>query len=175
MDSVQRRRETQYVTPMDEQLTRAVDLRIESEEEFKKQLVFSLRELIKTLSECDPSNARTTLDLTQQQLAIIVSKLNDKRAISSGEATRIANTLKESNLFRGPTISPSPDALPQPPASLQSPTLPPAPPGQAVPTSPALPPAPQAQTQPARKLPTRTMLNPVSGGRRTRRRRKTRR
>ena len=41
MDSVQRRRETQYVTPMDEQLTRAVDLRIESEEEFKKQLVFS--------------------------------------------------------------------------------------------------------------------------------------
>jgi hypothetical protein len=187
---------------MHEQLTRAVDLRIESEEEFKKQLVLSLRELIKTLAECDPSNARTTLDLTQDQLRKIILKLNDKHAISSTEAQTIANTLKESNLFRGPTLpqapppsalppppaslttpAPPPSALPQPPASLQSPTLPPLPPGPpALPPSPpappgsasTVPPVPQAKT-PARLLGTRTRLDPISGGRRTRRKRKTRR
>jgi len=179
MDSVQRRRESQFSIPMEQQLTRAVELRIEAEEEFKKQIVFSLKDLIQKLAECDPSNARTTLDLTQDQLRKIIIKLNDKRNISSTEAQTIANVVKENNLFRGPTLpqSPPPSALPTPPVSLQSP------PPSALPITPSAPspflPGPNSlslnpPSTPARNLPPgRRPTGP--GGRRTRRKGKTRR
>lgn len=117
---------------MVDQLIRAVDLRIQSEETFKKNIVSELKRLILTLAECDPSNARTALDLTQEQLRQIIIKLNDNSVISEGQATNIANIVKENNLFRGPTSplpSPPPSNLPVPPltvppTSLQSkPTL----------------------------------------------------
>jgi len=182
MNSVQRRRESQLSMPMEEQLIHAVDLRIEAEEEFKRQIVFSLKDLIQKLAECDPSNARTTLDLTQQQLAIIIAKLNDTRKISSTEAQTIANVVKENNLFRGPTLpqAPPPSALPPPPASLTT---------QSPPS--ALPPTPLTPAQrPNTSL--KSIVNPggntislqntalkagrvPGGGHRTRRRRKTRR
>jgi len=195
MDSVQRRRESQFSIPMEEQLKRAVELRIAAEEEFKKQIVFSLKDLIQKLAECDPSNARTTLDLTQKQLAIIIAKLNDTRNINSTEAETIANIVKENNLFRGPTLpqSPPPSALP-PPASLTPPppsALPP--PASLTPAPPpsALPPPPASLTQkPTTPLtsvnPGATPSNgqnpklipgrrPVVGGRRTRRKGKSKR
>jgi hypothetical protein len=180
MDSVQRRRESQFSIPMEEQLTRAVELRIEAEEEFKRQIVFSLKDLIQKLAECDPSNARTTLDLTQQQLAIIIAKLNDTRKISSTEAQTIANVVKENNLFRGPILPQAPSALP--PASFTQ-----SPPPSSLPT-------PASFTKPAQRPNTSltSIVNPgvnttslqntglkagrvPGGGRRTRRRRKTRR
>lgn len=135
MESVQRRRESQYSMPMGEQLMHAVDLRIAAEEEFKKQIVGQLKALIETLAVCDPTNARTTLDLTQEELRKIIIKLNDNRNISSTEASTIANIVKDSNLLRRPVVSPSPEALPTPPASLTSsvspvPPLPPVPPPQ---------------------------------------------
>ena len=119
MDSMQRRREAQYAMPMEQQLMHAVDLRFEAEEEFKRQIVFSLKDLIKKLAECDPSNARTTLDLTQQQLGGIINKLNDKRIISTTEASTIANIVRDSQLLRRPQPDLPPDA---------SQVLPPAPP-----------------------------------------------
>lgn len=140
--NVQRRRESQLSMSMEEQLIHAVELRIAAEEEFKRQIVFSLKGLIQTLAECDPSNARTTLDLTQKQLAIIIAKLNDKRNIDSTQAQTIANVVKESNLFRGPTAplpSPPPSSLPLP--SALPPASPPSPPPSSLPPPSALPPA----------------------------------
>lgn len=115
MESVQRRREAQFSMSMGEQLMHAVDLRIAAEEEFKKQIVGQLKALIDKLAVCDPTNARTTLDLTQEELSKIIIKLNDKRNISSTEASTIANIVKDSNLLRRPVVS-SPDALQTPPS-----------------------------------------------------------
>ena len=156
MDSMQRRREAQYAMPMEQQLMHAVDLRFEAEEEFKRQIVFSLKDLIKKLAECDPSNARTTLDLTQQQLGGIINKLNDKHIISTTEASNIANIVRDSNLLRRPQPDlPTPPATPEPP---ESQVLPPAPPA-VTPASPVLTPAPQAVTPAVQPKPV-SIVNP---------------
>ena len=119
---------SQYLSenPMVDQLIRAVDLRIQSEETFKKNIVSQLKKLILTLSECDPSNARTALDLTQEQLRQIIIKLNDNSVISEGESSKIANIVKENNLFRGPTAPSSTlqSALPTPSTVPSLPTPP---------------------------------------------------
>ena len=182
MDSVQRRRETQFSTPMEKQLIDAVDLRIAAETTFKKQIVLSLTQLIDNLEECDPSNARTTLDLTQDQLRKIIIKLNDKSNIDSSASETIANIVRDSNLLRrSQTVQPPPLPQAQLPTQPQLQTT--QSPAQAIQRPAPLPinPAqvrqtqPQAQQQQARPLGTRTMLDPLAGGRRTKRKRKTRR
>lgn len=168
------RRQSREENSMFDQIDSAVDLRLEAEEEFKRQIVSQLKALIMTLAECDPSNARTVLDLTQQQLGSIITKLNNTNAITSAEAANIVNTVRESNLLRRPSASPSdlpvppltvPSALPA--TQLQTPVL----------TSgrrPA-PPAPQTPSQFPPPLPlvpqTHPLVKPRIGGRKTRRRR----
>ena len=161
---------------MVDQLIRAVDLRIQSEEMFKKNIVSELKRLILTLAECDPSNARTALDLTQDQLRQIIIKLNDNSIISEGEASKIANIVKENNLFRGPTPLPLPPSdLPVPP--LTAPTsVPPKPPIGSI-TNPGA--VQSSGINDGRTTPGRTPQTPRSasttgpgkGGRKTRRRR----
>ena len=156
---------------MFDQINSAVNVRLEAEETFKIQIVSQIKDLIRTLAECDPSNARTVLDLTQSQLGSIISRLNDNHIISTTEASKIANIVKENNLFRGPTAP-----LPLPPSDLpMSPlTVPSALPAQ--PQTPVLTsgrrPAMLSQTPPPLPLvPQSHPLVKPSGGRRTRRRR----
>ena len=184
MDSVQRRRESQFSTPMEEQLMNAVKLRIDAETKFKEQIVLSLTQLIENLEECDPSNARTTLDLTQDQLRKIIIKLNDNSNIDSKASETIANIVRDSNLLRRRTALPSPPPSALPPPSFASPLPPPSaspmpPPFVPMPTSsvpanatPKLPLGPITNpggTGQKSVLPIRTM---VRGGKRTRRFRK---
>ena len=157
---------------MVDQLLRAVDLRIQAEETFKKNIVSQIKKLILTLAECDPSNARTALDLTQDQLRQIIIKLNDNSIISEGKATEIANIVKENNLFRGPTPLPSPPSdLPMPTTSAPR-DLSGVNPGKV--TSSGID---AGRTFPGRTPQTpqnaSTTAPPAIGGRRTRRRRKT--
>jgi len=164
--------------PMGQRLNTAIDRRIESENKFIEDLIAEMNKAILTLDQFDPANARSAIDLTQEQLREIVFKLNDVNNMT-GRTTNISNIVKDNHLMRRPD-GPEPPAAAMPPTQPSAPpaqlgqavpTLPPAPPGQAVPT---LPPAPQAKPQ-ARNLGTRTRLDPISGGRRTRRKRKTRR
>ena len=159
---------------MVDQLIRAVDLRIEAEKTFKINIVSELKRLILTLAECDPSNARTALDLTQKQLGSIITKLNDNSVISEGQATNIANIVKENNLFRGPT--PPPSDLPVPPLTSPPTSLPPKPPLGPI-TNPGA--VQSSGINDGRTTPGRTpqmprsasTTGPARGGRRTRRRR----
>jgi hypothetical protein len=115
-------------------LNEAVDRRIARENEFIEDIIAQINQAIVTLDECDPSNARTEIDLTQQQLSDIIFKLNDIKNMTD-RTTSIANIVKDKQLMRRPVVSPSPEALPTPPASLTSsvspvPPLPPVPPPQ---------------------------------------------
>ena len=209
MDSVQRRRETQFSMPMDQQLINAVELRIDAEETFKKQIVFSLTKLIENLEECDPSNARTTLDLTQDQLRKIIIKLNDKSNIDSAASETIANIVRDSQLLRrtkreAPEISQAPQAsqvqqapqasqvqqasqVPKVPQVSQIQRPAPLPINTAVSQEQAFLPGkngvPPLISLPTRRPPTppssppssKPVVKPGMGGRRTRRKRKTRR
>ena len=123
------RRQRRAENSMFDQIDNAVDLRVKAEEDFKEQIVSQLKDLIMKLDECDPSNARTVLDLTQQQLGSIITKLNNTNAITSAEATNIVNTVRESNLLRRPSALPIPPltvpSLPVPPLTVPSLPTPP--------------------------------------------------
>ena len=170
---------------MFDQIDNAVDLRLVAEKTFKENIVSELKRLILTLAECDPSNARTVLDLTQQELGSIITKLNDNSVINTGEATKIANIVKENNLFRGPIISPSTPPLTVPSLPIPSSTVP-----VALPTQtpglygrrpPPLPPTPSRFPPPLPLVPQSHPLvsqsDPLKprGGRRTRRKGKSKR
>ena len=174
---------SQYIAehPMVDQLMRAVESRIKAEETFKTNIVSELKRLILTLAECDPSNARTALDLTQAQLGSIISRLNDNHIISTTEASKIANIVKENNLFRGPTPLPLPPSdLPVPPLTAPPTSLQPNPPLGPI-TNPGA--VQSSGINDGRTTPGRTpqmprsasTTGPARGGRKTRRRRKTRR
>jgi hypothetical protein len=155
-------------------LNEAVDRRIARENEFIEDIIAQINQAIVTLDECDPSNARTEIDLTQKQLSDIIFKLNDIKNMTD-RTTSIANIVKDKQLMRRPVVSPSPDALPTPPTSLTAPVSPvpplPVPPTQS--TTGVAKPKPEPSQNPAvRPLGTRTMLAPIKGGRRTRRKRK---
>ena len=156
---------------MFDQIDSAVDVRLEAEEEFKRQIVSQLKDLIMTLAECDPSNARTVLDLTQEELGSIITKLNNTNAITSAQAANIVNTVRESNLLRRPSAP-----------SLPSSTVPPALPTQ--PQTPGLygrrpaplPPTPSQFPSPLPLVPqSHPLVKPRFGGRRTRRKGKSKR
>lgn len=152
---------------MDAVLNEAIDRRIIKEKDFIDDLISEINKIILTLDECDPSNARTAIDLTQQQLSDIILKLDNVTNMTDRTAS-IANIVKDNHLMRRPqTVQPPPP--PQVPAQTTQPQSPlttqrPAP----LPINP-LQLQQQAQT---RNLGTRTKLAPLSGGRRTRRKRK---
>ena len=157
---------------MEAKLNEAVTQRIHDEDAFIENIITEINKIILTLDECDPTNARTDIDLTQQQLSDIISRLSSVTNMT-GRTASIANILRDNQLMRRPqTVQPTPP--PQAPQIVQ-------PPPQASQVSQIQRPAPlpintlQVQQQPARKLGVRTMLDPIKGGRRTRRRRKTRR
>jgi hypothetical protein len=141
------------------QIDNAVDLRLKAEDDFKKEIVSQLKDLIMTLDECDPSNARTVLDLTQKQLGSIITKLNNTNAITSAQAANIVNTVRESNLLRRPS------ALPIPPLTVPS----------ALPTQPQTPATVSSFTYPGRRPDPLPQAPPRIGGRRTRRKGKSKR
>ena len=113
---------------MEVKLNEAVDRRIANENKFIEDIIAQINQAIATLDECDPSNARTEIDLTQKQLMDIIFKLNDVTNMTD-RTTSIANIVKDKQLMRRPVVSPSPDALPTPPTSLTAP-VPPVPPPQ---------------------------------------------
>jgi len=172
--------------PMVAKLNEAVDKRIIDENAFIEDIITKINQIILTLEECDPMNARTDIDLTQQQLSDIILRLSSITNMTDRTAS-IANIVKDHQLMRRPqTVQPPPpqaqlQTLPQ--AQLQTSPLqtqlkqsqsqiPLSQRPAALPINPA---QLQQQGQTARKLGTRTMLSPLKGGRRTKRRRKTRR
>lgn len=161
---------------MEAQLNEAVEGRITKENAFIEAIIEQINTVILTLDECDPSNARTAIDLTQDQLSDIILKL-DRVTNMTDKTASIANILRDNKLMRRP------NALPPPQGQSQTVQPPPPPQTQVQQTQPAsqiqrpapLPINPAQAQQPSRQLGTRTMLAPIKGGRRTRRKRKTRR
>ena len=157
--------------PMDVKLNEAVERRIKREGDFIDEIISQINLAIESLDECDPSNARTAIDLTKEQLSEIIFKLNDVTNMTDRTAS-IANIVKDHQLMRRP------NALPQSPQTVQPPPPPQTQVQQTQPASqiqrPALLPINPAQ-QPSRQLGTRTMLAPIKGGRRTRRKGKSKR
>ena len=154
--------------PMEEKLKEAVDRRITRENEFIEDLISQINKIILTLDECDPSNARTAIDLTQQQLSDIILKLDNVTNMTDRTAS-IVNIVKDNHLMRRPQ---SPHTV-QPPPPPQVPVQTTQPQSQLTTQRPApLPINPLQLQQPAqtRNLGTRTKLAPLSGGRRTRKR-----
>lgn len=108
--------------PMEIKLNEAVDRRISRENDFITDLISKINEIIVSLDECDPSNARSAIDLTQDQLMQIIFKLNDVTNMTEKTAS-IANIVRDSQLMRRPAALPSPPpalppavpALPKPP------------------------------------------------------------
>ena len=166
---------------MEAKLNEAVTQRIHDENAFIEDIITEINKIILTLDECDPTNARTDIDLTQQQLSDIILRLSTVTNMTDRKAS-IANILTDNQLMRRPqTVQPppppqAPQIVQPPPQASQVPRAP-----QASQVSQIQRPAPlpinplQVQQQPTRKLGVRTMLDPIKGGRRTRRRRKTRR
>ena len=164
--------------PMDVKLNEAVERRIKREGEFIDEIISQINLAIESLDECDPSNARTAIDLTKEQLSEIIFKLNDVTNMTDRTAS-IANIVKDHQLMRRPNALPL-SAVPSPPPS----ALPmPLPPPSSVPMPPPAPTLPM--TSP--KTPLGPIVNPGAvpsngrnqgltpgrrGGKRTRRFRK---
>ena len=174
----------------DTELSDAVDRRIEREGYFKQEIIDKINSIISELAFCDPANAASTLNLSQDKLREIIGKLNDHDIISADSSTSISDILNTKNLRRVPEVSTAvvTDLPPAPGRDLPAGRRPP--PAETVPpTGPRItaqqrannwlnrgrnavngfqninPPSPPAITQKA----------PGIGGRRTRRKRKTRR
>jgi len=158
--------------PMEAKLNKAVELRIKREGDFIDEIISQINLAIESLDEYDPSNARTAIDLTKEQLSDIIFKLNDVSNMTERTAS-IANIVKDKNLMRRPQTQV------QTPPQTQVQTPPPA----ALPTQPQTPglygrrPAPLPSTPPPLPLVPQShpLVKPRIGGRKTRRRRKTRR
>ena len=134
MDPVQRRNSYLATVPMYEELDKAVNARIEKENEFKGQIIEQIKLIISRLQECDPTNAESTLNLTVDQLRKIITKLTNTENISVGEVMNITKLLTDSNLRRAPA---APAVAPAAPAAPAPAATPPAP-ANAPPAAPAL-------------------------------------
>lgn len=177
--------------PMDVKLNEAVDRRIKREDDFIDDIISQINLAIESLDECDPSNARSAIDLTKEQLSEIIFKLNDVTNMTKRTAS-VANIVKDHQLMRRP------NALPQSPQTVQIPPPPqaqvqkierpaPLPINTAVSQEQAFLPGkngvPPLISLPTRRPPTppssppssKPVVKPGMGGRRTRRKRKTRR
>ena len=101
--------------PMEVKLNEAITRRIDRENDFIEDLISQINQIILTLDECDPSNARTAIDLTQQQLTDLIFKLNDVTNMTSRTAS-IANIVTDNHLMRRSAPLP-------PPAPINSPAV----------------------------------------------------
>lgn len=146
--------------PMEVKLNEAVNRRIERENEFIEDLISQINQIILTLDECDPSNARTAIDLTQQQLSEVIFKLNDVTNMT-GRTASIANIVKDNHLMRRPA--------PLPPVPITSPAVAPPPAPSLKPLGSIVNPGATPSNGRNSPLPIRTI---VRGGKRTRRFRK---
>ena len=93
--------------PMEVKLNEAVERRITREGEFIDEIISQINLAIESLDECDPSNARTAIDLTKEQLSEIIFKLNDVTNMTDRTAS-VANIVKDHQLMRRPNALPSP-------------------------------------------------------------------
>ena len=169
-----------YSMDANQELNEAVDRRIARETAFKEEIIAQIDAIISALEFCDPTNAASTLDLSQEQLRQVIEKLNTMDVISPAESARISDSLRTKNLRRGL------EQVPAAPAAVPA----------AVPAAPAVPTAPKSYAaavatprRPATPAPQPSFLDRVSAasmgttpqqmaqrrGGRTRRRRKTRR
>jgi len=163
------------------ELNDAVDRRIAREMAFKEEIIAQINAIIAGLELCDPTNAASTLDLSQEQLRQVIEKLTNMEAISAVESARISDVLKTKNLRRGPeavaaVAAPAPGAGPAPAAApksyLQAATTPkPVAPAAAAVKTPGF----VDRLAAASMGTTPQQMAQKRGGRKTRRRRKTRR
>lgn len=173
-----------YNMNANDELNAAVTRRIEKEIAFKEEIIREINAIIDQLAYCDPTNATSTLDLSQIQLREVIEKLNNTDDVFSPvESKRIADTLNGKNLRRGlepvPAVAPAavPAAVPATAAKTYAQAVrrippPAAPTGQGL-----LGRIGNAVTNlaTATSPPPEGYVPPKVGGRRTRRRRKTRR
>lgn len=118
--------------PMEARLNKAIENRIIRENDFIKEIIAEINSIISSLDQYDPSNARTDIDLTQDQLREIVFKLNDYNNINLEKATSVANIVRDSHLLRSPqslqSVQPPPlmtqSALPMTPSAVTPPPAP---------------------------------------------------
>lgn len=96
------------------ELSDAVDRRIQREMDFKQEIISKINVIISELKFCDPTNAASTLDVSQEKLREVIIKLNDTAVISKDESTRISDELKTKNLRRGPEVVEPLPAVPTP-------------------------------------------------------------
>ena len=108
----------------DTELNHAVDLRIAREEAFKNEIVAQIDVIATALEMCDPTNAASTLNLSQAQLRNIIEKLTNMDSINGAESARISNILKTKNLRRAPAAPAAPGSLPAAPAAPAVPIVP---------------------------------------------------
>jgi len=106
-----------YSMDADTELNHAVDLRIAREEAFKNEIVAQIDVIATALEMCDPTNAASTLNLSQAQLRNIIEKLTNMDSINGAESARISNILKTKNLRRAPAAPAAPGSLPAAPAA----------------------------------------------------------
>lgn len=164
-----------YNMDANKELTDAVERRIEKEMAFKEEIIRQINTIIDGLAYCDPTNAASTLDLSQEQLRLVIEKLNNTDEVfSEVESKRIADTLRTKNLRRGiDQVAPvAPAAVPTVPTAPKSYAA-----AVATPRRPATP-APQPSfidRVAAASMGTTPQQMAQRRGGRTRRRRKTRR
>lgn len=91
----------------DRELNEAVDRRIKREMDFKEEIISKINAIISELEFCDPTNAASTLNLSQENLREIIGKLNDYDIISADKSDSISDILKTKNLRRVPEVSPA--------------------------------------------------------------------
>ena len=173
------------------ELDEAVSRRIQREIDFKEEIISKINVIISELAFCDPTNAASTLDLSQEKLREVIGKLNDTDIISPLVSESISDILKTKNLRRAPEVA-TPGTVPATPGTVPATpgTLPagrrPIPPAASPPAAPGLTLQQRKEnwinrgrnavsgfqnTNPPVVIP----QPPGMGGRRTRRRRKTRR
>ena len=189
-----------YSMDADKELSDAVDRRIEREGYFKQEIIDKINSIISELAFCDPANAASTLNLSQKTLREVIEKLNDIKIIDADSSASISDILTTKNLRRAPevatpgTVPAAPVApLPATPCTVPATHAAPLPAGRRPVPPEASPPAAPGLTLQQRKEnwinrgrnavsgfqntnpPVVITQTPTMGGRRTRRRRKTRR
>ena len=155
--------------PMEARLNKAIENRIIRENDFIKEIIAEINSIISSLDQYDPSNARTDIDLTQDQLREIVFKLNDYNNINLEKATSVANIVRDSHLLRSPQ---SPQSVQPPPLMTPSAVTPPPAPRPLGSINPGATPSTginNGNTSPGR-VPAKVTGTPRIGGRRTRKR-----
>ena len=102
------------------ELNAAVDRRIQREMAFKEEIISQINAIISELAFCDPTNAASTLNLSQGELRDVIEKLNNIDIIGPGESARISDSLKTKNLRRVPEVA-TPSPNPAAPGTIPTP------------------------------------------------------